>query len=319
MSVTDYIDWSCKHDILLKNPDGTYSPMDEPYFRSEKVCDGVWKILSAGDHSYLVEGDREAISIDTGYGAGNIRQYLQTLTDKPVENVINTHDHFDHTANNAYFEKAYMSRPALPLSTIPYPSFAGIDFPQNYPRVLVEDGDVIDLGGRTLEIFAIPDHTPSGIAMLDRKGRIFFTGDELMDMPMGKKLNVGLTTFRGYLLRMEEHRSEFDLLCAGEGVRDASLVDRYLECVEYILAGHEGEEFNPGAGKPPKGGPQGGAGIQFHQTEYVDGKMVYDRIFPHPGDGGPGKGKPVSQGNTQMRRMYHADIQIIYDALRVNE
>ena len=77
--------------------------MDEPWFEAEQIAPNTWKILSSGDFSYLVVGDNEGISIDTGYGAGNIREYLQTLTDKPVRNVINTHHHFDHTASNSYF------------------------------------------------------------------------------------------------------------------------------------------------------------------------------------------------------------------------
>ena len=32
------VDWSCKHDILLMNPDGTFSPMDEPYFRTRATA-----------------------------------------------------------------------------------------------------------------------------------------------------------------------------------------------------------------------------------------------------------------------------------------
>ena len=103
------IDFSCKHHILIKNLDDTYSTMDEPYFRATQIAPGTWQILSSGDYSYLFEGENEAVSIDTGYGAGNLREFLQTLTDKPVRNVINTHNHFDHTANNGYFEKAYMA------------------------------------------------------------------------------------------------------------------------------------------------------------------------------------------------------------------
>ncbi|MCD8124032.1 MAG: MBL fold metallo-hydrolase, partial [Lachnospiraceae bacterium] len=102
------IDFSCKHDILIRDEDGTLRPMDEPYFESEKVADGTWRILSDGDYSYLVEGENEAAVIDSGYGCGNLREYCQTLTDKPVKIIFNTHDHFDHTANNSYFECAYI-------------------------------------------------------------------------------------------------------------------------------------------------------------------------------------------------------------------
>lgn len=295
MSEKRNIDWSCKHNILLQNDDGSFSPMDEPYYRAEVVAPGTWKVLSAGDYSYLVAGDNEAVSIDTGYGAGNIREYLQTLTDKPVRNVFNSHSHFDHTANNGYFEKAYMAREGLDLATVPYKSFAGIDFIQDYERVAVEEGFVYDLGGRTLEVFKIPDHTPDGIALLDRKERLLFTGDEFM--VMGKMLNVSLTTFYGYLEKLMAHRGEFDRLCAGGGVFDASMLDGFYACAKHILAGNPGEKEVPRPRKkrePPKG---------------PNGETVYDRVFPHPGDGGAGK---PSQGR-EMYVMEYAGARIIYD------
>lgn len=291
------VDWSCKHDILIQNDDGTLSPMDEPYFRAELIAPGTWKILSSGDHSYLVAGEKEAVSIDTGYGAGNIRQYLQTLTDKPVKNVINTHSHFDHTASNGYFEKAYMAQEGLARATIPYASFEGIDFIRDYERVAVEEGFVYDLGGRTLEVFQIPDHTPDGIALLDRKARLLFTGDEFMEM--GKMLNVSLTTFCGYLEKLMAHRGEFDRLCAGAGVFDASFLDGFYNCAKYILAGHKGEPvvMKPRAHRELPKGP--------------NGETVYDRIKPHPGDGGAGKGAPGPKRD--MYAVEYAGAKIIYD------
>lgn len=289
------IDWSCKHAILLQNGDGTLTPMDEPYFRAEAVALGTWKILSAGDYSWLVEGDHEAVSIDTGYGAGNIREYLQTLTDKPVRNVINTHSHFDHTANNGYFDAAYMAAEGLERATIPYKSFEGIDFIQDYPRIAVEEGFVYDLGGRTLEVFKIPDHTVDGIALLDRKERLLFTGDEFMIH--GKKLNVSVETFYGYLTKLSAHRSEFDRLCAGGGVLDASLLDRYQECAARILSGNPGRKEESGS-MPRMSLPVG-----------PNGETVYDRVHPHPGDSAGGK----AQEPKELYVMEYDGAKIIYD------
>lgn len=305
------VDWSCKHNILLKNEDGTLSPMDEPYFAAEPLGPGVWKVLSAGDRSYLVEGDREAVCIDSGYGAGNIREYLQTLTDKPVRNIINTHSHFDHTANNGYFEKAYMAEEALTFATVPYKSFEGIDFIQDYERVAVDDGFVYDLGGRTLEVIKIPDHSRDGIALLDRKGRLLFTGDEFLHM--GKMLKVSLTTFFGYLEKLMAHRSEYDRLCAGSGIMDASVVDHYYECAKYILDGHPGEKAAPPGRRKGPGGPRGPGPKGMRGTKGPNGEIVYDRFRPHPGDGGDGR-------PGQAREMYvmeYAGVRIGYDRNKI--
>lgn len=295
MGMGKKIDWSCKHNILIQNADGTLTPMDEPYYQAERVAPGTWKILSSGDYSYLVAGDQEAVAIDTGYGAGNIREYLQTLTEKPVRNVINSHSHFDHTANNGYFEKAYMAAEGLALATIPYKSFEGIDFIQDYERVAVEEGFRYDLGGRTLEVFKIPDHTADGIALLDRKERLLFTGDEFM--VMGKMLNVSISTFYGYLEKLMAHRGEFDRLCAGGGVLDAALLDGFYGCAKQILAGNKGRKFEPQARRRPEF-PKGS-----------NGETVYDRIMPHPGDGGAGS----SVQDQELYVMEYAGTKIIYD------
>ena len=295
------IDFSCKHDRLIRNSDGSLLPMDEPYYEVESVAPGTWKILSSGDYSYLVEGEEEAIAIDTGYGAGNIREYLQTLTDKPVKNVINTHDHFDHTANNAYFEMAYMSKETEPLATIPFPSFEGIEFPRDYKKVIVDDGDVIDLGGRTLTIFKIPDHAVGSIAMLDSREKLLYTGDEFMPLPMGKHLNIGVKSFLGHLEKLMAVRDQFDRLCGGGGVLNANLVNQFYDCASYILAGHEGSgEFAPG--KPPK------------QPEDAARRIIYDRRMPHPEDL-----HREDDGNEFLRCMDYAGIRIVYDIRKVYE
>ena len=291
------IDFSCKKDILIRNSDGTYTPMDEPYYEVEVIVpSAVWKILSSGDYSYLVAGDQEAIAIDSGYGAGNIRRFMQTLTDVPVKNIINTHHHFDHTANNGYFEKAYMDPHAIPLATVPFASFAGIDFPADYERVPVEEGYVFDLGGKTLEVFSIPDHTQDGIALLDRKDRILFTGDEFM--AMGKNLsNASIQQFYEYLVKLEAHRGEFDTVCAGAGVFPGTFLDSFYECAKYILDGHYGEPVEARA-------------MKFADEFGPGGEVVYDRMRPHPGDGGAGK---APQDNKVRYRVEYAGTSIVYD------
>ena len=85
------IDFSCKKDIFLEDEDGLIVPMSEPYFRSKLIAPGTWQVLSDGDYSYLLEGDDEALLIDSGYGAGDIRAYCQTLTEKPLSQIANTH------------------------------------------------------------------------------------------------------------------------------------------------------------------------------------------------------------------------------------
>ena len=294
------IDFSCKHDIWLEDEDGSLQRMDMPFFRAWPVAPGTWRILSDGDYSYLVEGDDEAILIDSGYGAGNIREFAGTLTDKPVSRIANTHDHFDHTANNSYFDLAYMSAQTQPLATRPFPSFEGIDFPRDYPVQLVTDGDIIPLAGRPLRVFFIPDHAVGSLAFLDEKERILFSGDEFMER--GKMLHGGVAHWVQMLEKLMPWRGSFDRLLGGAGELDASLVDSQLACAQYILEGHEGEPAQPG---------------HFPGEERIDaqGRRIWKRRIPHPGDGP----KNINADLEFRRVMRHGGTTIVYDIRHIED
>ncbi|MEM9209684.1 MAG: MBL fold metallo-hydrolase, partial [Pseudomonadota bacterium] len=49
---------------------------------------------------------------------------------------------------------------------------------------IVGEGDVIDIGGRQLEILETPGHAPDSICLLDRANRLLFTGDTFYLAPL---------------------------------------------------------------------------------------------------------------------------------------
>lgn len=315
------IDFSCKHHILLRDEDGTLRPMDEPYFRSERIADNTYQILSDGDYSYLVIGDDEAVLIDSGYGAGNIREYAASLTDRPLRNILNTHDHFDHTANNCYFECAYMSAETKPLATRPFPSFCGIDFPRDYNVKIIDEGFIYPLGGRELETFKMPDHAVGSLLFLDKKERLLFAGDEI-GMPMGKPLNNSVRRFLGYMERLEKRRGEFDTICGGFGVFGADIIEKYIANLNHIMEGYEGkmvtlsEPEQAGEQDVPQAGMQSGALTSQRDALPVGpgGETVYFRRMPHFPD------RPCEdpQELKFKRVMDYAGCRIIYDIRKID-
>ena len=48
----------------------------------------------------------------------------------------------------------------------------------------VEDGEVLDLGERKLELIHTPGHTPDSLCILDRENKIFWTGDSFYPAPI---------------------------------------------------------------------------------------------------------------------------------------
>ncbi|MCC8102836.1 MAG: MBL fold metallo-hydrolase [Clostridiales bacterium] len=305
------IDFSCKHDILIRHKDGTLTPMDEPYYEVTQIAPGTWQIMSSGDYHYLLEGDEEGISIDTGYGAGNLREFLESIIGKPVRTCINTHYHFDHSTNNCYFDKVYMAEEDVDKAAVAYPSFDGIVFPRDYAVQVVKENDIIPLKGRELEIFKIGDHTPGGIAILDRRERLLFAGDEVM--PGGKMISGTVEKLRNDMGKLMEHRTEFDQICGGPMILGAEEIDIFYEAAGKILAG----ECSPVTEEEqPRRRPD------FKKDEENGGTKIYDCQHPHPEDvpGGRPGDKPKGPGNQGVKQTFlYKERRFMYDPARLWE
>jgi len=55
--------------------------------------------------------------------------------------------------------------------------FADWRIPASIPTRLLKDGDMLDLGGRTLRVLHTPGHTPDSICLLDEENGLLFGGD----------------------------------------------------------------------------------------------------------------------------------------------
>lgn len=298
------IDFSCKHNILIENDDGSRQPMDEPYFRSLLVAPGTWQVLSDGDYTYLAEGDDEALVIDSGYGCGNIRAYCQSLTNRPVTRIANTHDHFDHTANNAYFDCAYMSAATYERRTLPFPSFSGIEFPRDYPVQIINEGYLFHLGGRELETYTLNNHAAGSLAFLDRKNRLFFTGDEI---GAGRRYecNYSVEHCYGYVKKIYDLRSCYDTFCTGGGLLEGSVIVPVYKALEYVL-------LHPSEGTPVPEAPSNPAASLYSASADPQTVTVYRRRGARPCDR-PGP-RPH---NPNLRQLTYCDCTILYDISRV--
>jgi Zn-dependent hydrolases, including glyoxylases len=149
-----------------------------------KLDDTTWCInfMNGTQNLYLLEGEEKALLLDTGYGTGTLRGFVESLTDKEII-VANTHFHPDHSAGNGEFETVYVSKGAeIDASSIN--GFGPFDLNKlpyaNYEKIYIGEGYKIELGGRTVEVLeALPAHCNSSLFFLDRGHKMFFTGDEL--------------------------------------------------------------------------------------------------------------------------------------------
>ncbi len=151
----------------------------------KEVKPGIFLMDEAHEATgYLVVGKERACMIDTMNGYNDLFQAARNITDKPLV-VVNTHGHPDHIFGNVYFSEAAYMHPAdleLARSFTESQEFIDLCRKNNFvfpPFRDILPGDVMDLGGRTLEIFALPGHTPGSILLLLREDRVLFTGDSV--------------------------------------------------------------------------------------------------------------------------------------------
>lgn len=222
-----------------------------------KADDTTWFInfMNGSENMYLLEGEEKALLLDTGYGVGNLRAFVETLTDKPIL-VANTHFHPDHAAGNGEFEAAYMSPGAkidapsvftpgsvpFDLSALPYP---------DYERIYIDGGYQFDLGGRIVEVLGMkPAHCNSSLCYLDRGHRMLFCGDDMEstqvimcdnsknpDAPYD--VRERLNALRDNSQMMKDLSDEYDYLLPNHNGWPIakSYIDDYIEMVARIFDG----------------------------------------------------------------------------------
>ena len=147
-------------------------------------------------HCYLLEGDERALLIDTGLGICNIAQEVKKLTDKPVTAVA-THIHWDHIGGHKYYPDFYAHEEELNWLSGGFPLSIDIiremvinrcDLPKGYdvnsyeffqgpPTRILHDNDVIDIGGRVIQVLHTPGHSPGHMCFWEKERGYLFTGD----------------------------------------------------------------------------------------------------------------------------------------------
>ena len=118
---------------------------------------------------YVVEGEDKALVIDAGAYMPHLDEAVAALTDKPVMLAL-THGHGDHVGGIGCFPEVWIHPADVPMITYGDEGYKGVIHH-------LEDGDVIDLGGRQLEVLHTPGHTSGSITFFDKEHHYGFSGD----------------------------------------------------------------------------------------------------------------------------------------------
>ena len=158
------------------------------------------QIQQHGDNfSYIIadEVTKEAAVVDSSYNAGEIIKVVKNEK-LYLKYVISTHGHSDHTAGNTELQSIFGAKlVAHKLSKI------NCD-------VLVDDGDVLNVGKIPMKIIYTPGHTMDSICMLVDNQKLL-TGDTLFvgecgrtDFPGGNSKSMYESLFNK-LLNLNEN------------------------------------------------------------------------------------------------------------------
>jgi hydroxyacylglutathione hydrolase len=224
-------------------------------FTREQITPAVSRIRGAGNVCmYFVEGSRHGALIDTGYGVGDLKGYIESITDKPYD-VLITHGHLDHAGGAGQFGRVYMNYADRALfrehckvetrknalrSTCPEL------FDEFIPRyesdfIPLDDGQNFDLGGINVEAIQIPGHTQGIMVFLDVEERVAMFGDAcgvgvLLMLPESSSVSE----YRKSLIAFQEkHEARYDAVLRQHGTCESSchVLEDVIEACGRVMDG----------------------------------------------------------------------------------
>ena len=195
-----------------------------------RINDNSWRIEDGFVRFFLLEGGQTALLVDTGATCPEAGQIAKSLTDKPIA-VLNTHSDPDHVSGNGAFSFFMMQYEDEPY----YRDQGGQGM-----MMPLRDGDVLDLGGRTLEVIHIPGHTPGSVALLDEAAGVLISGDSVQSdniFMFGPRRNI--TEFIRSLGRLKAMKERFSVVWPSHGAFPAEpeLIDKLIEGAQQIVEG----------------------------------------------------------------------------------
>lgn len=162
-----------------------------------KICDAV-KYVGVDDHeidlfegqfevpggmaynSYLVSGEKTCVmdSVDARFGEAWLKNVEAALGGRAPDYLVVLHMEMDHSANVAAFMQKYPEAKIVSskMAFTMMKNMFGDDFAAR--QVVVGEGSVLDLGGRSLSFVAAPNvHWPEVLMAYDASDKILFSAD----------------------------------------------------------------------------------------------------------------------------------------------
>ncbi len=182
--------------------------MRNEWFNVTQIDDGVSLIHENHVASWmrcniwLIKGRERDLLIDSGMGLVPLKPFISKLSGQAIT-AVSTHAHFDHMGGAHEFEHhlGHSADSNIYANPTGYNTLAddfvtaevikqhpvdGFDIAQYSVKSApltgyLDEGDMIDLGDRTLHVLHLPGHSPGAIALYDPISKVLFSGDVIYD------------------------------------------------------------------------------------------------------------------------------------------
>lgn len=233
-------------------------------YTATEIRPRVFAIEDGDVRMYLICGTARALLLDTGYGTGDLKQFVHAIYPGPIT-VAHTHTHGDHTGADRQFDAIFAAQED-------HGDLIAVGAASEALHPLC-GGDRFDLGDRVIIAHNAPGHTAHSMFFSDDANRLLFTGDHVSDVTVylcmpGADLNQYCASLQWLLA----HREKYDVFlgCHGKAEQYASGALRLLDCIDHI-SGREGIRETVNAY----------ADVFFQKFTWKDASVFLPLAYPH--------------------------------------
>lgn len=239
---------------------------EKKYYQIIPFDNNIFRITSPeGVYMELFIGTHHALLLDTGFGFGNLKFTIQSITSLPLI-VVNTHAHLDHCNGNYQFTDCpiYIHKNDWDMydnnykqenrkKTLNQARHKKLDWNSDeYVNILPDDlkddnyiyankgmtkplteGMIFNLGDITLTTIEVPGHTSGSCALLHNESGNLYIGDAAnSNMVLGFGGSIEL--YKETLHKLQKLDFQHMILSHDSQLKEKSVLNDYIDCIENI-------------------------------------------------------------------------------------